>query len=636
MTERKKNLLLLSYVLVVISLATYFPSLTNGIINWNDDDLFRYLHALNEGNASLFENNDTAPLSTLLLWGQYAIGGEGYFIYHAVNVILHTANALLLLFIAAQFSRNISTAFIVSLLFVVHPVRIGAVSWISQQPLLFSSVLAFGTVYLYLLYRTKQHKVYYYCSLLGIFLFYAASDAGLWPVIVLFAVDRFYYRSRNAVASTAPFFLFWGVAFLIDGLNNGGWKYITVLMNESVTVIRYGLIDTIVRYVLPTSFAAVTTLSTIHQKIFGLSGIVYPMVSVLLITFAAIARKRFPFLAISVAAILLGGLPIFTGRITGEWILNDAAVYVSSVGICILIAALWHQGVALIHLRSTRIFVSVVAGVVLLTLTYSTFLSQRYWKGSETFWNKALSDRPEYVFALNKLALYHHSRYEIPRSLDLLNTAVLIAPDDIQSRFLRGFVHLAYMNIDSSIADLQWVVAKDSGHTLAYLNLGIAHDLYFRYDDAVSSFSKAIELTPDLLPALNSRGNSFAKQGNFVAALSDYQRAIDLNTLNSDVYGNRGMVYLQIGNAQSALYDFQKQSELSPRRFRIYAHIGLTAILIGDTILGNSNISRAISIDSVNARLYLETISSTFFRTKEESEVGAGIFSKNGVRYQRQ
>jgi tetratricopeptide (TPR) repeat protein len=636
MTDRKKYLLLFSYALVVISFAAYFPSLTNGIINWRDDDLFRYLHALNERTASLLENNDSAPFSTMLLWGQYAIGGEGYFIYHAVNIILHTANALLLLFIAARFSRNVSTAFIVSLLFVVHPVRIEAVSWISQQPLLISTFLAFGTVYLYLLYRSEQRRVYYYCSLFGLLLFYAASDAGLWPVIILFSIDRFYYRNRNAFAGTAPFFLLWGMAFLIDGLNNGGWKYVTVLMNDSVTVVRYGIIENVYRYLFPTSFTVVTTLSTIQQKIFGFSGIVYPMVSVLLITFAIITRKRFPFLTISVALILLGGMPLFTGRISGEWILNDSAMYVSTVGVCILIAALWHQGVAKIHLRSMRNFVSVVAGVVVLTLTYSTFLSQRYWKGSESFWNKALSDRPEYVVALHKLALYHHSRYEIPRSLDLLNTAVLIAPDDIQSRFLRGFVHLAYMNLDSSIADLQWVVAKDSGQTLAYFNLGIAHDLYFRYDEAVSSFTKAIDLKPDLLPALNSRGNSFAKQGNFVAALSDYQRAISTNPVNSDVYGNRGIVYLQIGNAQSALYDFQKQSELSPRRFQIYAHIGLTAILIGDTILANSNISRAISIDSVNSRLYLGDISSTFFRTKEESETGAGIFSTYGIRYQRE
>jgi len=636
LTDRKKYLLLFSYALIVISLGTYFPSLTNGIINWNDDDLFRLLQGLNAGTISIFDRNDIPPLAAIVLWGQYIIGGEGYFIYHAVNVVLHTAIAVLLMFIAARFVKKLTTAFLFSVLFLVHPIRAGTVSWISQQPLVLAVLLAAATIYCYLLFRTGQRRILYYCSLIGTMLFYSASHAGLWLVLILWAIDRYYRKGNTSFERLAPFFVLWGMAFLLEGVKNGFGNYPVMSVQEMFTHFRFGIVENIVRYAMPTSFGALISTGAIQQKIFGLSGLLYPVISVVIVAAAFFRRNQYPLLSAAAAITVLGGTPLFTGSVNGEWLFNDAALYVSSIGVCLAIAALWDDGMTLIRQRPMRYVVGMATGFVIVILMYSTFSSQRHWKGSEEFWTKAIHEQPENIFAMNKLALYCHSRFEIPRALEVLNAAILHAPDDIQSRFHRGFVHLAYMNIDSAMTDLHWVVARDSGHTLAYFNLGIAHDLSFRYDEAVKAFTKAIELKPDLYQALNSRGNSHAKNGNYVASLADYQQVLSINPLNSDIYGDRGMVFLQIGNAQSALNDFLRQSEISPRGFRVYAHIGMTAILTGDTILGNSNVSRAISIDSVNARLYLGTISSTFFRTKEEIEMSAEIFKKNGIRYLRQ
>merc|ERR1719263_104795 len=78
---------------------------------------------------------------------------------------------------------------------------------------------------------------------------------------------------------------------------------------------------------------------------------------------------------------------------------------------------------------------------------------------------------------------------------------------------------------------LQWL--STIVETLAKIN---------RFEDALQSFDKAIQLKPDYAMAFNNRGKVLAKINRFEDALQSYDKAIQLNPDDAMAFVNRGIV----------------------------------------------------------------------------------------------
>lgn len=76
-----------------------------------------------------------------------------------------------------------------------------------------------------------------------------------------------------------------------------------------------------------------------------------------------------------------------------------------------------------------------------------------------------------------------------------------------------------------------------------YYNRGGDHVKAGLYDEAITDYSKAIELDPRYAEAYSNRGFVYGRKGQFDAAIADYNKAIELNPKIAEVYNNRGFVY---------------------------------------------------------------------------------------------
>jgi tetratricopeptide (TPR) repeat protein len=61
-----------------------------------------------------------------------------------------------------------------------------------------------------------------------------------------------------------------------------------------------------------------------------------------------------------------------------------------------------------------------------------------------------------------------------------------------------------------------------------YNNRGNAYSVKGEFDQAISDYTKAIELNPKLDFAYSNRGNAYKDKGQFDEAITDYSRAIEL------------------------------------------------------------------------------------------------------------
>jgi tetratricopeptide (TPR) repeat protein len=149
---------------------------------------------------------------------------------------------------------------------------------------------------------------------------------------------------------------------------------------------------------------------------------------------------------------------------------------------------------------------------------------------------------------------------------------------------------------------LSAIVAKQRSADY-WLQQGYAQGDLGRYEDAVVSFAKAIELDPSRQEAWFSRSNVLAAAGRFQEATVSYQKAAELNPQDYQTWNNFGYVWHQIGDYEQAIANYDKaiacKSDCAPawnnRGFAL-SHLGLydTAIACYDTALSiNQNYAAA-------------------------------------------
>ena len=87
-----------------------------------------------------------------------------------------------------------------------------------------------------------------------------------------------------------------------------------------------------------------------------------------------------------------------------------------------------------------------------------------------------------------------------------------------------------------------------------------------KYEDAITSYQKAIEFGPNYVNAHFSLGNIYIEQGKLDEAISEYQKVIEIDPDNAWAHHNLGLVYWK----QDKLDDARKnQRHGSPRNPRV-------------------------------------------------------------------
>ncbi len=96
----------------------------------------------------------------------------------------------------------------------------------------------------------------------------------------------------------------------------------------------------------------------------------------------------------------------------------------------------------------------------------------------------------------------------------------------------------------------------------AWVNRGAVYILDGRLDQAISDFTKAIELKDEYAEAHFNRGSTYRMKGDFDTAIGDLTRAIELNPKLAMAYSERALVYFNKRNFDRARGDVRAAQAL--------------------------------------------------------------------------
>ena len=111
---------------------------------------------------------------------------------------------------------------------------------------------------------------------------------------------------------------------------------------------------------------------------------------------------------------------------------------------------------------------------------------------------------------------------------------------------------------------------KIKSNTAIHLFKGAAYAFKGQLNEAITEFSKTIEISPRFAYAYLGRGTAYAYKYQFDQAISDYSKAIEMNPRDADAYFLRGFAYFKKGQYDQAISDFNKAIELKPKFAEVY------------------------------------------------------------------
>src|SRR5438876_10528644 len=142
---------LIAAIIIAVALV-YLPALRGNFV-WDD---FRLItgNPLLQNASGLLEiwyggrTADYFPLTNTVFWIEHHLFGRNATGYHAVNILLQTANALLVWRLLERL--NIRGAWLAGLIFGIHPIHVASVAWISELKNLLAMFFALCSVLCFL------------------------------------------------------------------------------------------------------------------------------------------------------------------------------------------------------------------------------------------------------------------------------------------------------------------------------------------------------------------------------------------------------------------------------------------------------------------------------------------------------
>jgi protein O-mannosyl-transferase len=572
-------------IILILSFIIYLPVLQNSFV-WDDDFYIKnnpliYSINLNEFFTQYVMGN-YHPVTMLTLAIEYQFFGLNATGYHAVNLLLHLLNVLLVFYTVFLLSNKIGVALVASLLFGIHPMHVESIAWAVELKDLLYTFFFLLSYFFYLKYLIDPQKKNYTLSLL-LFLVSLLSKAMAASLpIVLILTDYFKGRKINGkiFLEKIPFFLLsitFGIVAILAQQSSGATDIIDFAFPQRILFACYGFISYLVKLIFPLQLSAFYPYPVNGGENIPIYLYVYLILFISLVVSVIYSlrftKKIFFCLAFFTATVflVLQLLPV------GKTIMADRYSYISSIGIFYLAGEgfhlLWSK-----KLKSTAI---ILLSIFIVFFSVKTYARCGVWENDLTLWTDVISHYKSIEEAYYNRGNYLIEKNKYDEAIRDFNKAIEVKPDYAEAYNNRGNLFSNANSNDAAMNDFNQAIELSPAYVDAYINRGNLFMKENRNDEAIRDFNKAIELKPDDAQAYNNRGYLYQTEKRNDLAIDDYNKAITLRPDFAEAYYNKGNLLFEEKAYEEAISVFTKAIALKADYAKAYYNRGVVEYYSG-------------------------------------------------------
>jgi len=636
--------------ILILTVLVYLPVFNAGFVNWDDTTYIRDNALIRTIDLraifSTYQLGNYHPLTMLVYAIEYQLWGLNETGYHAMNLLLHLLNTMLVFYIIYQLAKKTEVAFIASLLFGIHPLHVESVAWLAELKDLLYTFFFLASYFCYLRFSLNGKSKYYaYALILFLLSLLSKAMAASLPIVFLLT-DYFTGRkfSGKTLLEKTPFFILavgLGIVAVFAQQSSDSIANIEVYpFWQRIIFASYGFMMYLFHLLLPVQLNAIYPYPENAGN--GLP-VQYYLCLVLLVALAIFVFNTLRnskkiifgvgFFAITVF-LVLQLLPV------GDAVMADRYSYIPSIGIFYLAGEgcylLWNT-----RRRNAAIFLT---GAFTLFFSIQTYARCGAWKDGLSLWddviskdatvevaynnrggtlqsmnrfdealrdyNKAIELRPLYADAYCNRGIILADRKKNDEALADYNKAIELNPKMITAYNNRGLLYLEMKKNSEARADFEKALQLKPGYAEAYYNRGLLAMDENKNEEAFSDYSKAIQLQPAYVEAYINRGVLMHTGKKYDEALIDYNKALQLQPGNSMVYFNKGLIFNIQKRFSEAANSFTRAIELQPDYAQAFYNRGIAKISSGNVDDGCNDMKQAITLgfrpqpDEYNRKCY--------------------------------
>lgn len=430
------------------------------------------------------------PLFSLSLIINYQLGKLAPFIYHLTNVFLHLWCIVLVFKFLELFGTQRKVAFLLTLLFSVHPLFVHAVAWIPGRNdilLCIFALLSFNS----LIKHSQSAKEFNNHLYFHLFYFVAAlftkENAIVLPLI--YAAMSITLKGFNKM-----FWILCALWFLFTLV----WLCLFMNIVPLKVHLDHSLAKTFINFLLAYLLYIGKIVLPINLSVFPTiehSNFIWGIIS--LIGAAAIAfslgfsNKKNVVVGLIIFFITLA-IPVWfsVSKSSGEH--YEHRMYLPMIGVLLMVANL--------NFSSAQKIIKNVAFLLLIIFTLVTFKRLNIYKNTANYVAAGLKEAPDYYFfyMVSGDELYRKQQFEA--SLQSFNKAIELRPDKGDLYNYRAGVNFALSRYNEAMADFNLAVEKSNGNKSFILNRCMANAKLNRTDKALEDFYFLKQCCQNLIP----------------------------------------------------------------------------------------------------------------------------------------
>ncbi len=509
--------ILLPGVLILLTLAAYFPALSGGYI-WDDDYYVTHNNNLRsaEGLKAIWFQPSSMPqyypLVHTTFWLEYRLWGLWPAGYHFVNILLHAFNAWLLWWVLKRL--EIPGAVFAAFIFALHPVHVESVAWVTERKNVLSLLfylLAFGA---YLRFAppdegsapSKPEWRFYLLSLVFFLcaLFSKTVTCSLPAALLLTVWWKKGHLKRSDFVPVAPMFvigLVLAAATIWIEKNHVGARGMdwSLSFMDRCLIAGRALWFYAAKLLWPAQLTFIYPRWIIDSKVWW--QYLYPSAALLVVAALFLGRHRLgraPLTAVLFfAGSLFPALGFFDVYPMLYSFVADHFQYLASLGLIVGFASLASIGCSRIFSPTQQPAVRIAGAIPVLILGAITFQQSAIYRDVELLWRDTIAKNPGCWMAYDNLGVVFVQQEKIDEALTCYRESLRLRPGDADTLHDYGTALAKKGRHAEAIVELKASLEIRPGFYEARYNLGLS---YF----ALQQFREA---EPQIIEAIRMKGN---------------------------------------------------------------------------------------------------------------------------------